>query len=325
MRETVFLGTTDGLLTFSVEGREAVRTGHTLHGRYITALAQTDDGILASVLVHGVCRLKLAASSFDWVLEADVQSLATHPRDGRVCLAGTEPASIFRSEDGGRTWRERKALRSLDDAGRWYHPSPTARPRALGLAFHPADPQTFYAGIEVGGVYKTLDGGESFASASAGLYPDVHRLVAHSTRPEVLFAVTGQGVYKTENGAATWRLVSRGMSRRYVASAGIAAAPVEALVAGASHGPPWNASCDASAMIFRSSSGGELWATAMEGLPDTLDGVPVGFATSTVFPGRLYCGVASGELLASDTGGRSWRLLAGDQPPIQAVLCVPAA
>ncbi len=322
MKETVYLGTTDGLLAFDVEGREARRRSHGLQGRYITALAPAGDALLVAILAHGVCRVQRPTLAFDWVLEADVLSLAAHPRAPDVCIAGTEPASLHRSDDGGRSWRELRALRDAPEAARWYHPSPTSRPRVLGLAFDPASPLTFYAGIEVGGIFKTSDGGETFAPASEGLYPDVHRLLAHPLRREVLYAVTGQGVYKSEDAAATWRPSSRGMTRRYAASAGLAAGPVEALVAGACHGPPWNASYDASAMIFRSSSGGATWETGMDGLPSTLDGVPVGFAPSPAHPGRLYCGVASGELLMSESAGRSWRLLAGDQPSIQAVLCV---
>jgi len=94
-------------------------------------------------------------------------------------------------------------------------------------------------------------------------------------------------------------------------------------VASAAQGPPWNGAYNANAVIFRSTSGGNDWEAGMQGLPQSLDGVPVAFVPSTAVPGRVYAGVASGEFMASDNAGRSWHLLAADLPSIQTVLCLP--
>jgi len=319
MLETVYLGTTDGLFIFDVEGYTARRRQQAMHGRYITALAAIGDYLLAAVYALGVCRVERITHTFEWSLDADVLVLAGHTSQPGLCVAGTEPASLFRTDDSGVSWRELKALREVPDASHWYHPSPASTPHVKGVAFDPVDSGTFYAGIEVGGVYRTRDGGTTFERASAGLYEDVHGLVAHPRRREVLYAVTGQGVYATTDAADIWRPANRGLARRYVTSAAVVAEPVERVIAGASHGPPWNASHSANAMIFRCNLPGDAWESAMDGIPMTLDGTPVGFAASRALPGRLYCGVASGELLVSE--GKQWTLLAGDLPPVQAVLC----
>ncbi|MBI3744498.1 MAG: hypothetical protein HY261_09485 [Chloroflexi bacterium] len=319
MGETVYLGTTDGLFIFDVEGYIARRREQAMHGRQITALAGKGDHLLAAIYALGVCRVERRTHAFEWCLDADVLVLAQHPSRPELCVAGTEPASLFRTDDGGVNWRELKSLREVSDAARWYHPSPSAAPHVKWIAFDPVDPDTFYAGIEIGGVYRTRDGGVTFERASGGLYDDVHGLAAHPRRREVLYAVTGQGIYVTTDSASTWRPANRGLTRRYVTAVAVVAEPVERVVAGASHGPPWNASHSANAMIFRCNPPSDAWEVAMDGIPMTLDGAPIGFAASRAHPGRLYGGVASGELLVSD--GKHWTLLAGDLPPIQAILC----
>ena len=324
MGEMVLVGTDDGLLVLDVDGRRAQAVTHAFMGRHITALAAASDSVLAAMMRYGVCRISAGERDAEWTLDAHVLSLASSQSAPHVCLAGAEPAALYRSDDGGRTWRELRALRCGPDAGRWYHPSPASSPHVLGLAIDPGNPDTLYAGIEVGGVYKSTDGGETFKASSQGLYEDIHKLAGHPGRPAQLWAATGNGVYRSDDGAESWTEASRGMARRYAAAIGVVTGRgTETVIASAAAAPPWNGAYGANAVIFRSTSSGGGWEPGMGGLPQTLDGVPVAFASSHVTPGRVYAGVASGELLASDNLGRSWYLLAGDQPSVQAVLCAP--
>ena len=78
-------------------------------------------------------------------------------------LAGVEPAGLFRSEDGGATWRHIEGLTN--------HPTrPTWEPGAGGLIPHtiiphPTDPDRTWVGISAVGVFETRDGGALLGAA----------------------------------------------------------------------------------------------------------------------------------------------------------------
>ena len=102
-----------------------------------------------------------------WALEAK--------RWGRVVLAGVDPAAMFRSEDRGETFRLNEALFQHPDRPKW-------NPGFGGLCLHsilvhPQEPRRMYAAISSGGIYRTDDGGDSWAACVNGLrvHPDVPR------------------------------------------------------------------------------------------------------------------------------------------------------
>jgi hypothetical protein len=83
-------------------------------------------------------------------------------------LAGTRPPGIFRSTDGRETWERVEA------------PLPETcpavmRPRVTQITFDPDDPDLVFAGLEIGGVWRSTDRGRTFQNASAGLVSeDIH-------------------------------------------------------------------------------------------------------------------------------------------------------
>jgi photosystem II stability/assembly factor-like uncharacterized protein len=91
----------------------------------------------------------------------------------------------------------------------------SARPRVgyvSSLAVDPVNPLVAYAtystynsGSNVGHVFKTTDGGASWARIDSTL-PDmpVHSIVVHPTAPDTLFIGTDLGAFVTTDGGATW-------------------------------------------------------------------------------------------------------------------------
>jgi hypothetical protein len=65
-----------------------------------------------------------------------VYSLAVSPVDGAI-YAGTEPSALFRSDDGGRTWRELRALLDLPSSPTWSFPP---RPWTSHVRWIPPNP-----------------------------------------------------------------------------------------------------------------------------------------------------------------------------------------
>lgn len=62
------------------------------------------------------------------------------------------------------------------------------------IAFHPSDPNIFWIGTPAGGVWKTLDGGQTW-STSTDDFPvlGVSDIAVNPTNPNILYAATGDG------------------------------------------------------------------------------------------------------------------------------------
>jgi photosystem II stability/assembly factor-like uncharacterized protein len=121
--------------------------------------------------------------------------------DGRVLWLGAH-TGLFRSEDGGRTWR----------------PVPLSathlRLDVMAIAAHPTDPQILYVGTHEAGLLKTTDGGKTWAEVNGGLGGlDVHGLALDPTSPDRFHAAvreTGEGIWRTTDGGGMWTRVDDG-------------------------------------------------------------------------------------------------------------------
>ncbi len=99
---------------------------------------------------------------------ARIWQLAPGPDDEPdVMYAGVEPAALFRSDDGGRSFSLIKGL--------WDHPHrPQWQPGGGGMCLHtvlvhPDDPQRLLIAISAAGVYRSDDGGSSWRASNQGI------------------------------------------------------------------------------------------------------------------------------------------------------------
>jgi photosystem II stability/assembly factor-like uncharacterized protein len=146
-----------------------------------------------------------------------VRWLAYHPDISDREFAGTEPASIFVSHDGAHTWRQCPEVAALRDQHGWMLPYSPEAGCVRGFAFHR---DRVYAAVEVGGVLRSDDGGQTWrlAEGSDGkpdldgppepfVYPDLHSIEVHSSSPDFVFAPTGGGFYRSRDGGRIWELL----------------------------------------------------------------------------------------------------------------------
>jgi photosystem II stability/assembly factor-like uncharacterized protein len=129
-----------------------------------------------------------------------VWSIAIHPADPDVLLAGYEPGAILRSEDAGATWRPA----GYDVA---YAPGTEGEPRrVIGLAFDPAAPDHAYGAIEVGGLVVSRDGGRTWTGAAL---PDRDAADCHAVAVGAagVLAATRVGLLGSADRGASWREV----------------------------------------------------------------------------------------------------------------------
>jgi len=96
--------------------------------------------------------------------------------------------------------------------------------RVKGLAVHPTDPNILYAGAGGGGIWKSTDGGQTWADKSGELHLLTFGSIAiDPSNPEVIYAGTGEyviglterfywgdGMYKSTNGGDSWEKINAG-------------------------------------------------------------------------------------------------------------------
>jgi len=141
-----------------------------------------------------------------------VWSLLFDPRDSSVMYAGYENCEIFRSEDGGERWQQLPVTVRFPEVT----VAPGANPakRVLELAANPANPSELYGAIEVGGVIRSLDGGEHWDNMSHGQYVnddtvDMHGVLVGRWRPGLVFAIGRAGLFSSTDQGEHWERAAR--------------------------------------------------------------------------------------------------------------------
>ncbi len=170
------------------------------------------------------------------------------------------------------------------------------------LAIDPATPDTLYAGIYRGGVFKSTNGGGSWEAANTGLpsNTDVRALAIDPATPATLYAGTnGGGVFKSTNGGGSWEAANTGLTNNVVLALAIDPATPDTLYAWTSYGGG----------VFKSTDGGGSWQAANTGLPSLpgLSNLNVdALAINPASPSTLYAGIGGAGVFKSTNGGGSW-------------------
>src|SRR5205823_14154735 len=121
-----------------------------------------------------------------------------------VAYAGTTPPHLYRTLDGGRSWRELSAFTRAPGATDWVFPVPPGYPNIRWILAGPADPNVLSVGVEIGGLIRSEDGGQTWQDRTAGMNRDVHCVAAHPAVPDVLYTSTPQGPYRSDDGGWRW-------------------------------------------------------------------------------------------------------------------------
>ncbi|HXE58250.1 MAG TPA: exo-alpha-sialidase [Gemmatimonadales bacterium] len=140
---------------------------------------------------------------------------------------------IQRSDDGGKTWEpvgNKFAYDGVPGTHQWYDGTqhPWEFKRVWHLEPSLSDPDTVYAGVEDAALFRSTDGGRSWeelgglrrakghlwAPGAGGMC--LHTILIDPTRPERLFvAISAAGAFRTDDGGANWRPITRGLTSAY--------------------------------------------------------------------------------------------------------------
>jgi len=231
-----------------------------------------------------------------------VFSLAVSTADGAV-YAGTEPSALYRSDDRGEAWRELEGLLELPSRPTWSFPPRPWTSHVRWIAPSPHDADLILAGIELGGLMRSSDGGKTWADHRPGAQRDVHSLAWHPRVAGRAYEAGGGGAAWSDDEGESWHPADEeGRDRHYTWSVAVDPDDPELWYVSASAGPyAAHGGGDPKAKIYRRQEG--KWSALAGGLPEPLRAMP--YALVAV-DGGLVAGFADGQIWGSADRGETW-------------------
>lgn len=245
---------------------------------------------------------------------------------------GTEPGGLFQSDDGGETFSLVESL--------WNHPSRKNawfgggrdHPGLCSIVVDPRDSSHIIAGISVGGVFESRDGGQSWTGCNTGLYadylPDPHAEYGHdphfitgtATNPDVLWQQNHCGIFRSVDCGQTWENISQKGGPAYFgfAIAADASNPETAWVIPAIDAE-YRMPVDSALCVCRTDDGGKTWTDFRAGLPQESCYDVIFRHALDVSGNRLVFGTTTGNVYVSDDRGESWQCIGNHFPPVYSV------
>lgn len=315
----IYLATDHGLVIGErVDQWRLVHRG--LEGKGVTSVISREGVILAGT-TNGVFRS--ADDGRSWqeasagLNHRHIRWLAFHPEVSDLEFAGTEPAAIFLSRDGGDSWQERPEVARLRAEHNWSLPYSPEAGCVRGFAFLG---ERGYAAVEVGGVLRSDDHGESWklAEGSDGnpdlegppppfIYPDLHSIAVHPSSPDLVDAPTGGGFYRSSDGGRIWELLYDCYCRAVWTDPDD---PAHLILGPADY-------VDSNGRIEESRDGGQTWSMASGGLKVPWRRHMV--ERFTQIGSELFAVLSNGELLSADLSTLEWRAILRDVKDVNAV------
>jgi hypothetical protein len=261
----------------------------------------------------------------------------------REVWCGVEPASLFRSRDGGDSWQLVPGISNHEHARKW-------EPGAGGLCLHTIlrDGARVHLGISTGGHYLSEDGGKTFRPSNTGVgagfnpdpYPEfgqcVHKIARHPKAPGRLYMQnhggwaewTGPGgprpdigVLRSDDYGRSWRSIAKGLPSDF--GFPIVVHPEDPDTVWVLPLEPATRSCPGAApALWRSEDGGGSWRKLARGLPRKQSYFTVQRDAMAIDPLKspaLYFGTTTGQLWIGREGGDAFECLFGSLPPIHNV------
>lgn len=265
-----------------------------------------------------------------------------HANEPNAWYAGTSPQGLFRSDDGGVTWKPFSYINDDPQYREWMgtvQDGTPDGPKLHSIIIDPRDPNHLYFAMSGGGVHESLDGGKTFVSLVKGLdtvegfdpavvtFHDPHCVRLCPSNPDRLYQQNHCGIYRIDRPSNTWVRIGKNMPKK-VGDIGfpIVVHPRDADTAwvfpmdGTTVWP--RVSPDGKPAAYVTRNAGKSWARQDKGFPRANAWWTVKRQAMTADahePIGLYLGTTSGEIWASRTEGASWTCIARHLPEIYSV------
>ena len=252
--------------------------------------------------------------------------------DPDTVYAGVEDAALFKSTDGGKSWKELAGLRGHGSGPHW-------QPGAGGMCLHtivqdPSNDRRLFVAISAAGAFRSDDAGATWKPINRGLKSSqlpqeeaevghcVHRIAMHPERPNVLFMQKHWDVMRTDDAGESWREISGNLPTDFGFPIDVHAHEPDTVYVVPIKSDSEHFPLDGKLQVYRSRSGGNEWEALTNGLPQANCYVNVlrdAMAVDSLDECGIYFGTTGGQVYASADAGEKWAPIVRDLPAVLSV------
>lgn len=252
-----------------------------------------------------------------------VWSILFHPHDPKLMYAGYENCEIYRSEDSGETWQPLPVSVRFPEITMARGANPAKRVLMLGGSA--ADANIIYGAVEVGGMLRSMDGGEHWENLSHGQYlnddvVDTHGVLVSRLQPGKVFSIARAGMFCSTDHGDHWQHVRIEAlnDRGQTYCRDICEVPGNPRKIWLAAGADFRSDVG---VLFHSKDGGEKWQRVDMGVTPSHTMFVLAFDERQ--PSRMYCATNGGEVFGSTDEGETWQHhpLPADARLIYALAC----
>ncbi|MBM3528177.1 MAG: hypothetical protein FJX62_08800 [Alphaproteobacteria bacterium] len=246
-----------------------------------------------------------------------VWSFLADPANPKRLLAGGSPVSIFRSEDGGESWKR------LPDPKLPVYAKCPFDSRVMRFARNPGRPDEIFAVLEVSGVMRSTDGGETWSDCSNHLVRlseqeprlrsklisdseaegmlDGHAVCTSPADPDGVIIAVRMGLFRSRDKGATWEdlRVDRFSPFTYGRDVKVSPQDPKTIYACLSV-----AASSKDGALYRSRDVGQTWQRFDKVQPH---GTLMSVTLHPSDPKQVYVAARYGEVFGTQDGGETWR------------------
>jgi photosystem II stability/assembly factor-like uncharacterized protein len=247
------------------------------------------------------------------------------PNNPKRYYVGTRPANIYRTDDGGKTFEKLPTPFPQSCIG-------IGLPRITSIVLHPEDPDYIFVSIEIGGFYRSLDGGRTWEQVlndlstpfpNGNLYGEQGRIDGHHSglslgSPNLLLASTPDGIYVSSDLGKTWTdcPVPQVFAGQYHHDLTIKVNDPNTIYYGVG-----DDTVGTQGALLRTRDRGASWDVAK--FPEECNSPIWCFAQHPSNPDRILAATHNGMLFGSDDAGDTWVKYPREFTEVRAICWVP--
>jgi len=215
-----------------------------------------------------------------------VNQFVFHPALSEIIYAATTVGAFY-TKDGGREWQER--MNGMKEVH-----------IVTAIAINPKDPTVLYGGT-TGGIYRSDDSATTWKKINNGLIPEselmasmalgVNAIEIDRGNPDVVFAGTTKGLYRTRTKGESWDRIGQSITEPFISSIVLHPNDSSVMYIGGPGG------------VWKSADGGNTWQTRNAGLA-TLNIRALAMEPKNLE--TLYAGTNVSGLYRSTDAGSTW-------------------
>jgi hypothetical protein len=279
---SVLVTTADGYHIFTSSGKQL----RSLEGRRVECFTPGSEGTFLAVIDRHEVWSHGRDGEWSPIAMSEATLTAVVAAADAV-FVGTNDARVLRLAESGAL-EPCTGFDTVPGRDEWHQVGSPLQVRTMTAT---CDGAAVLANVHVGGIPRSVDGGTTWHPTLA-VDDDVHQVLAHPTRPEIVVAAASVGLCRSRDGGATWSSTTEGMDLTYARGVAFAGDDVVVTV---SEGP-WASHAE----VYRASLEGGSATRVTDGLGELHGNVD------------SRCVASDGNVVAlADGNGDVWRSSSG--------------